>query len=236
MTCNSETWNSSGLLEQKAENWPPLQQVMDNLSILPHLTSKKTKFTPHSALFANTLICGNNGMGKTTYAQALLKYANIYGVFLDCATLAGDRVDSAMAKLKSYVAEAMGNQPSILVLDNIDSICPVEQEESVPDPNVRVLSSAALDMIQYAQQKSNVCVLATCKAIEQTHKLVQSGNLFPNVLSLLVPSKTERGQILERLVAITSELEGYTISPETIHHMAAKTENFEPEDLHVCIL
>lgn len=90
-------------------------------------------------------------------------------------------------------------------------------------------------MLQYAQQKAVVCLVATCRAIEQTHKFVQSGNLFPNVLALQVPSKAERIHMLERLMQISSELQGYTLSDDVIQYMAARTENYAPADLQVSI-
>lgn len=42
--------------------------------------------------------------------------------------MAGDRTDTCQLKLLSYIHDAIVNSPSVLVLDDLDSICPLEQE------------------------------------------------------------------------------------------------------------
>lgn len=74
------------------------------------------------------LITGADGIGKSTFAKVACKYANVYHVFVACKTMAGDRTDTCQLKLLSYIHDAIVNSPSVLVLDDLDSICPLEQE------------------------------------------------------------------------------------------------------------
>lgn len=76
----------------------------------------------------HVLITGGDGIGKSTFSKVLCKYSNVYSVFISCKTMAGDRTDTCQLKLHSFIHDAIVNSPSVLILDDLDSICPLEQE------------------------------------------------------------------------------------------------------------
>lgn len=203
----------------------------------------------------NIVISGHGGMGTTTFAKILATHFDCllhqerghrierpYVVYVQCATMAGDRTDTQIAKLRSYLFEALAHNPSIVILDNLDAICPMEQEEMMPDPNTRVLASVLCDMIAtiqrsfeqpFTQRLAKCCFIATCSSFDiSVHKFIQNSRLFDIEISLQLPDINERRQLVRAMLDNQITRDG-TLSDELMEHIVRETEGFSPRDLHL---
>ena len=102
------------------------------LSILSNISVKKTVIsTPLPPLF---IISGNIGSGKTTLARHLCKiYENLSSIFvfsisIDFKDLVNRDIGFIRNLIESHVQIAKINQPSILFLEDLDSVVQVSQQ------------------------------------------------------------------------------------------------------------
>lgn len=235
--------------------------LSENTESLPDTTKKSLEriaiqFSPyrklredysyHYSSIHHLAITGQAGMGKTYFAEALSRFANVYTVYIPCNNMAGDRTDTIILKLKSYFSEAMSHSPSIIIMDDLDVICPFEQEEMLPDPNIKVLSTVFIDHVARLSLYSasvdskdpfekTVAVIATCKSMDTLNKKIQSANIFETIIHMAVPDRKQRAKIFDSIMKRPS-LHPYTISKDTAEIIVARTENYSPGDLENIII
>ncbi|EFC49887.1 peroxisomal biogenesis aaa ATPase Pex1 [Naegleria gruberi] len=206
---------------------------------------KEFKYSTHSN--SNIIISGNVGNGKTYYAKALARHCNVYTIFVSCASLAGDRADTLGLKFKSYAQEAIMNAPSLIIFDDIDSICPFEQEEAMPDINVRVAASTFTELLSTlsffsTSYERNVNVIVTCKSLDETYDSIQNSKLFEQNFLISVPNREQRRKIFQRFLTnrpdFFSEADEdvfdfsqYSMTEETLDYIVDRTENYSPLDV-----
>lgn len=80
--------------------------------------------------FSGILLYGPPGTGKTLITQALTRATGSHFVSISCADILGKYMGESEKRLKSVFAEAVANAPSILFIDEIDSIGRARGEES----------------------------------------------------------------------------------------------------------
>ncbi|KAG2388096.1 hypothetical protein C9374_000946 [Naegleria lovaniensis] len=217
-----------------------------NVEFSPQAIPYKTllKLSPRS--HCNVVISGTVGSGKTYYSKSLARHCNVYTVYISCGSIAGDRVDTLNAKLNSYAQEAMINAPSLIIFDDIETICPLEQDEVFPDINVRVAASTVVEILNAlstfsTSHEKRVNVIMTCKSLEETHSIIQNSRLFEHNLLLSVPTREQRKKIFKRFLEFVPDpsLMGqeevfnfsmYHVSEPTLEYIVDKTENYSPVD------
>jgi SpoVK/Ycf46/Vps4 family AAA+-type ATPase len=224
-----------------------LKRTLDRLSI---------QFSPHRQLrehysynYANNLnltITGQAGMGKSFFAESLARFANVYCVKISCTSMAGDRTDTTTLKLRSYFTEAMNHSPSVIIVDDLDVLCPFEQEEVMPDPNVKVLATIFIDQMarlsEYASKTNStdpfektVTVIATCRSLDTLNKKIQSSNIFESNIHLSVPDRKQRTKIFKSILSHPT-FQSYAIDEKDLDTMVLKSENYSPGDIESIIL
>lgn len=170
---------------------------------------------------SSLLIFGPIGSGRSSYAKLLARYLSDYTIYISCRSLAGSSPDQANGKLKLYFQEVFLNTPCTIIFDDLDSLLPLESEES-PDLTVRVVSSLLIESLR--KFPNHVKVIATVSQFENLHKIIQESNFFEEKLNLPLPDKESRYKLLKYL----SDLE---IKEETLQKLLVETENFAPLDI-----
>ncbi|KAF0982030.1 hypothetical protein FDP41_011891 [Naegleria fowleri] len=207
----------------------------------------KTRLNLSPRSHCNVIISGTVGSGKTYYAKSLARHCNVYTVYISCGSIAGDRVDTLSAKLNSYAQEAMINSPSIIIFDDIETICPLEQDEVFPDINVRVVASTVIEILNAlsafsTSHEKRVNVIMACKSLEETHSIIQNSRLFEHNFLLSVPNREQRKKIFKRFLEFVPDpsligqeevfnFSMYHISEQTLEYIVDKTENYSPVDV-----
>ncbi|KAL2757405.1 hypothetical protein ACRALDRAFT_1060792 [Sodiomyces alcalophilus JCM 7366] len=160
-----------------------------------------------------TLLTGASGSGKTSVAkyvaQKLRQDSLFHTVYFSCKSLVND--ESRMASIRNTLNQlfltatwgAKFGGKSLVILDDLDTSCPVETELQVGNENGRsrqvseLVSSLAR---QYCGHESGVVLLATAEGKESLNEIIVGANVFREIFELKSPNKEARRQILEAIV------------------------------------
>ncbi|KAF4990408.1 hypothetical protein FDECE_14400 [Fusarium decemcellulare] len=185
-----------------------IDSLLDNLqSQLIHLSS--------------ALLTGGMGSGKTSVArhlaQKLREESLFHTLYYPCRKLVNDetRISTIKETLnRLFMSASWGarlNGKAVVVLDDLDKLCPVETELQVGNDNGRsrqvgeILGSIAR---QYCTRDSGVVLLATAEGKESINNVVVSGHVVREIVELKAPDKEARRRVMESIVmqdAMTAE-------------------------------
>ena len=163
---------------------------------------------------SSILLTGGLGSGKTTLTQLLahrLQKEHLFNVkFFSCRKLVTDetRISNIKETLNRLFMSAswsarLGGQ-SVVILDDLDKLCPVETELQVGGDNGRSRQNSEVicSMVrEYCSLNSSVVLLATAQAKESLNNVVVGGHVVREIIHLRAPDKDGRRKVLEKLTS-----------------------------------
>ena len=175
------------------------------------------------------LVTGPSGIGKTTFISNLTENLafskfQICSAYINCVTLKGKRPDVIKNKIQEAIKYLQGLSPSILILDNLDSIAgPVDEERQADDSS----ANFPVWMKDFLRSTTEACsktlVIASAESIENLHPTLHtkkgSHPLLKSV-TLNPPSADER----IKMIKFCLELDNIQFNNQTI-------EGFYPCDI-----
>ncbi|KAL1847436.1 Peroxisome biosynthesis protein pex1 [Paecilomyces lecythidis] len=161
---------------------------------------------------SSILLTGGLGSGKTSLSHLLahrLREEYLFNVtYFSCRKLVTDetRVSTIRETLNRLFMSAawcarLGGQ-SVVILDDLDKLCPVETELQVGGENgrSRQVSEIICSVVrEYCTMTSSVVLLATAQSKESLNNTVVGGHVVREIVSLKAPDKEGRRKILEKL-------------------------------------
>ncbi|KAI8323016.1 AAA-domain-containing protein [Martensiomyces pterosporus] len=182
------------------------------------------------------LICGRRGSGKTSIARHLVHHAEtqqrdrlVYCRYVECTKLAMDpRTAKTKEMLQSIAHDVLTNQPSLLVLDDIDGLLPAENEQA-DSKRVRQLVDALVSLLDVRDGRATT-VVATAAGRAQVHGGLFTAGLFHDVLEIPAPGKAERELILAAIAQGSAT--PADVADVNFSILSYLTEGFMPADLH----
>ncbi len=167
----------------------------------------------HLSHLSGVLLTGGLGAGKSSVAQLLahrLQRDNLFHTtYFPCRKLVTDetRVASIKETLTRVFMDAgwgarLGGQ-SLVILDDLDRICPAETELEVGSENGRSkqISEIICSIVkQYCGRETGVVLLATAQAKESLNNVIIGGHVVKEILSLKAPDKEGRRRVMEMVV------------------------------------
>ncbi|SPQ18597.1 6b8fd67b-b82d-4e4f-942b-31c98d4d425c [Thermothielavioides terrestris] len=181
-------------------------------SLLVGIDSLLDRLKSHLSHMSSVLLTGGQGSGKTSVAQSVaraLRSSQLYHTtYFPCTKLVND--ESRIATVKEtlnhlFMAASWGARlggRAIVILDDLDRLCPAETELQVGNENgrSRQISEAIRCMVrQYCARDSNVVLLATCQSKDSLHNVLVGGHIAREIVDLGAPNKETRRRILEAL-------------------------------------
>lgn len=161
------------------------------------------------AHLSSTLLTGAMGSGKTSIvrhvAQTMREKAIFHSIYLPCKKLVNDEMRISTIKgilTRVFMTASWGARlggKAIVVLDDLDRLCPVETELQVDNNNgrSRLISEIVCSVIrQFCTGESGVVLLATAEEKASVNNVVISGHVVRDIIELKAPGKEVRRQML----------------------------------------
>ncbi|MCJ1307931.1 Peroxisome biosynthesis protein pex1 [Agyrium rufum] len=174
---------------------------------------------------SSILLHGGQGSGKTSIAHLLAfrrrREALCHTAFFPCQQLLTDETRVATIKeiltglfRRASWGSRNGGQ-SLIILDDLDKICPAEQELQVGNDNERsrqVSHILCSIMYQYAGSRSSVVVLITSHSQDALNSIIIGAHVVRDIVNLKAPDKEGRRAVLDSLTKSYHQAE-HILSP-----------------------
>ena len=193
------------------------------------------------------LLDGIHGSGKTRLAHLIAEHSGLPVWTIDgsqCMNRSGIE-EQTTAAFRELLGAAVRNAPSILVIDQLDSLCPplasVESQSSIGsiEAHLSCLLKSFIDYIHFQSLAKDsqslppkIFVIATCTTSTEgvlDDSMLRSGR-FDRVFTLNVPSPKQRNEILDVLLH-RIPLDAASSRKDVCLHLSRLTHGFVAADL-----
>jgi transitional endoplasmic reticulum ATPase len=185
----------------------------------PEIFEKLGTRIPKSILFR-----GPTGTGKTHLARAVASVSSVHFIPIAATEIISKYHGEAEAKLREIFKEAKEKAPSIIFIDEIDSIAPIRKISSEAE---RKLSSQLLSLMDGLESRGTVFVIAATNRHEAVDPAFRRPGRFDVEIEFRIPDQNARLEILKIYAGRIREL-GADVDLEKI---ASMTEGFTGADL-----
>ncbi|XP_033358636.1 ATPase family protein 2 homolog isoform X2 [Bombus vosnesenskii] len=173
------------------------------------------------------LLYGTSGVGKSAIANALISQYDINSTTIYSSDIYSKSSGETEKKLQDIFTEAKDKAPSIILIEEIDSLCP-KRSTSSTDHERRILSqlTALFDGIQNAND--NVVILATTSKLDLVDNSLRRPGRIDKEFEIHVPTTNMRAEIFKKMLSKIPN----TLSLEDIQNIAFVTHGFVGADLY----
>ena len=167
--------------------------------------------TGHLSHCSSVILAGGLGAGKSSLARLLatrLRSDSLYHTtYFSCRKLITDETRISTIKdtfSRLFMAASWGTKlggHALVILDDLDKLCPVETELQTSDNGrSRQISELLCSVMrQYCSINTKVVVLAMAQEKQSVNNVIVGGNIFKEIVDLKVPDKDGRRRILQSL-------------------------------------
>ncbi|XP_031845570.2 ATPase family gene 2 protein homolog A isoform X2 [Nomia melanderi] len=173
------------------------------------------------------LLYGACGVGKSLIANALISEYDLNSSIIYSSDIYSKSLGETEQKLKDIFMEAKAKTPSIILIEEIDNLCP-KRTTSSTDHERRVLSQliALFDEIQ--NTNDNIVILATTSKLDQVDSSLRRPGRIDKEFEIYVPTPTMRIEILQKLLLKIPN----TLTVQDVKDIAFVTHGFVGADLY----
>jgi transitional endoplasmic reticulum ATPase len=174
------------------------------------------------------LLYGPPGTGKTLLAKAVANEAQVHFISISAPEIMGKFVGEAEERVRNIFKDAQENAPSIIFIDEIDSIAP-KRDEVVGEVERRVVAQL-LSLMDGLEGRGEVIVMAATNRVNSIDEALRRPGRFDREIEFTVPDKKSREQILNihtRGMPLVPEGEGKV----DLSYFASLTHGFVGADL-----
>lgn len=193
--------------------WAPGEPLPDQVPLMVGIEKLIDQLNTHLSNLSSVLLTGGLGAGKSSLAQLLAHSLRseylFHTLYFPCRTLITDETRTSTIKEtlgRLFAAAAWGARlggRSVVVLDDIDKLCPVETELQVGNENSRSrhVSELICSIVrEFCSRDSGVVLLATAQSKEAVNNVIIGGHVVREIVSIKAPNKDGRRKVLEGLV------------------------------------
>ncbi|KAI0017292.1 P-loop containing nucleoside triphosphate hydrolase protein [Xylariomycetidae sp. FL0641] len=182
-------------------------------SILVGIDSLLADLRSHLSHMSSVLLTGALGAGKTAVSRSLAQRLRddflFHTTFFPCRKLVND--ESRISTIKEtltriFMGASWGARlggRAIVILDDLDKLCPVETELQVGNDNgrSRQISETVSSIVrQHCGRDSRVVLLATAQGKDSLNNVIIGGHVVREIVDLKAPDKEGRRRVLEMVV------------------------------------
>ena len=141
------------------------------------------------------LLHGPPGTGKTLLAKALANETNAYFLILSGPEIMSKFYGESEERLRDLFKDAEENAPSIILIDEIDSIAP-KREEVTGEVERRVVAQL-LALMDGLESRGKVVVLGATNRVNALDPALRRPGRFDREIEIGVPDRNARLQVLQ---------------------------------------
>ncbi|PIN99301.1 MAG: AAA family ATPase [Candidatus Diapherotrites archaeon CG10_big_fil_rev_8_21_14_0_10_31_34] len=141
------------------------------------------------------LLHGPPGTGKTLLAKAVANETQAHFISVSAPSIMSKFVGEAEERIRQIFKDAEENSPSIIFIDEIDSIAP-KREEVIGEVERRVVAQL-LSAMDGMEARGNVIVIAATNRVNSLDEALRRPGRFDREIEIGVPDKKGRKNILQ---------------------------------------
>lgn len=186
-------------VKKKPVNLGGVADILEEIQTLLKISFDKTGLTANFQPTRGLLLYGHSGIGKTAICKHLTETTNCFHIEINGPAIFSKYFGETEESMKKLFAKAVENEPSIIIVDEIETICPrrssgsTEQERRVTSAFVNLLDNLH-------EENSRVFVLATTRKPDAIDPMLRRFGRLDKEIEVPVPDSIRRKDILYNLI------------------------------------
>ncbi|XP_038214420.1 ATPase family protein 2 homolog [Zerene cesonia] len=176
-----------------------VDDIIEEIKTLIQISFNTEGFAANFQPTRGLLLYGHSGIGKTAICKYLIDNLNCNHVEINGPAIFSKYFGETEASMKKLFAQAIDNEPCIVLVDEIETICPrrsagsTEQERRVTSAFVALLDSLH-------EENSRVFILATTRKPDAIDPMLRRFGRLDKEIEISVPDRIRRKEILYALL------------------------------------
>ena len=182
------------------------------------------------------LLHGPPGCGKTLIANALVEETGAHIVVINGPEIMARKGGESEANLRQAFEEAMEKAPSIIFMDELDSIAP-KRDQAQGETEKRVVSQL-LTLMDSLKPSSNVMVIGATNRPNVIESALRRPGRFDRELEIVIPDEDGRHEILKiktKDMKLAADVDLFQIARDTHGFVGADIQQLTLEAALQCI-
>lgn len=181
----------------------------------------------------NCILYGASGSGKTLLCKELCNRFHSEGYYtkiIDCNEIISTSNFDSIKKLliETTIMEMLWYEPSVLVLENADSLIPKEAEHGESEFGTQITELFS-DRLIHISKGRKIALVITCKGRDSINQIVFQKHLVEEGIHLKAPTNEQRFKLLTSFIKKYPNL--VPKDKEFLRDVATETEGYLPFDL-----
>lgn len=201
--CEKTCWSMEKDIVQKVKKKPLtlggvddiLEEIKTFIKISFDTNGLAANFQPTRGL----LLHGHSGIGKTAICKHLIENLNCFHIEINGPTIFSKYFGETESSMKNLFFKAVENEPSIILVDEIETICPRRSSGSTEQER-RVTSAFVSLLDNLHEENSRVFILATTRKPDTIDPMLRRFGRLDKEIEVPVPDRIRRKEILYSLL------------------------------------
>lgn len=173
------------------------------------------------------LLHGPPGVGKSLIANAIISECSAKSFIVHSSDIYSKSIGETENKLKEIFSKAISDAPSIILLEDLDSLCPMKSSYTT-DHERRILAQLTTLFDDLHGYKSDVLVMATTSKLYSIDSSLRRPGRIDVEFEIYVPTPNMRLEILTKLISKIPN----SLSNQDVQVLSLNTHGFVSADLH----